>query len=74
MLPLTQIPSGKEVTIKTVDGGCGARSKLLSLGIIPGTKVKITSNGFGPCRLKVRGYEVVIGRGLAEKILVSTNE
>ncbi len=73
MLPLTKVTAGKEVIIKTVDGGCGARSKLLALGIIPGTKVKIVSNGFGPCRLKVRGYEIVIGRGLAEKILVAEN-
>ncbi|MCF8107054.1 MAG: FeoA domain-containing protein [Desulfohalobiaceae bacterium] len=68
--PLNYFPSGSMVTIAQLDAGRGAKAKLYSLGLIPGTEVLITSGGSGPCRMKLRGSELVIGQGLASKILV----
>jgi ferrous iron transport protein A len=39
------------------------------MGLIPGTEVEITSGGYGPCRMKVRNSELVLGHGMASKIL-----
>ncbi|MCF8038732.1 MAG: ferrous iron transport protein A [Desulfohalobiaceae bacterium] len=68
--PLNCFPAGTLVTIAHLDAGRGAKAKLYSLGLIPGTEVQITSGGSGPCRMKFRGSELVIGQGLASKILV----
>lgn len=67
--PLSCFPAGTRVTITHLDGGRGAKSKLYSLGLIPGTEVQITSGGSGPCRMKIRGSELVLGQGMANKIL-----
>lgn len=67
--PLTQFKSGTTVKIANLTGGSGARSKLYAMGLIPGTTIYLNQCGKGPCRLKVRNSELVLGQGLAEKIL-----
>ncbi|MFP4072215.1 MAG: ferrous iron transport protein A [Desulfovibrionales bacterium] len=68
-LPLTNYPAGSRVRIAGLDGGCKARAHLCSLGLTPGTLVEVCSCGAGPCRLRVRESDLIIGHGLAEKIL-----
>lgn len=74
-LPLNQFPTGSRVTIACLRAGCGARSRLYAMGLTPGTKVMITgNNGCGPCRMKVRESELVLGSGLASKILATEED
>ena len=70
-LPLNSFPSGSKVTVTALDAGAGARCRLCALGLTPGTLVEITSRGPGPCRLKVRNTDLLLGHGMAEKVLAS---
>ena len=72
--PLNHFPSGSKVAVANLAGGRGARSRLYALGFTPGTEVLIISGGAGPLRIKVRGSDLSLGQGLAEKVLVTSAE
>ncbi len=67
--PLCTFPQGSVVRIAEVEECSCARCRMFALGLTPGTPVEILASGPGPCRLKVRGSDLVIGHGMAEKIL-----
>lgn len=69
--PLCEFPSGAEVTVADIAGGAGARCRLCAMGLTPGVRVVVNSNGCGACSVRVRGTTVTLGRGLAGKILAS---
>ncbi|WP_029896625.1 FeoA family protein [Desulfohalovibrio reitneri] len=72
MQPLTSFRSGARVRVEEyAASGCGARCRLCALGLTPGTLVEISGCTGGPCRLRVRGSDLVLGHGLAEKVLAS---
>jgi Fe2+ transport system protein FeoA len=68
---LIEIPIGKEFRILRVNAGHHAKKRLASLGIIPGVKIiKKNSAPFrGPVEIIVKGASIVLGRGLASKII-----
>jgi Fe2+ transport system protein FeoA len=72
LVPLTMLRKDHNGIIVRINAGMRATRRLTSLGLIPGTKIsKISSAPFqGPVQLRVRETRLVIGRGLAEKILV----
>ena len=72
--PLNYFPSGSKVSVASLTGGRGARSRLYALGFIPGTEVLITASGLGPIRIKIRGSDLSLGQGLAEKVLATRVE
>ena len=69
---LTECELGAELTVVSVNAGMGAKSRLADLGIVPGTKIiKRKAAPFnGPVEIDVKGSSLVIGRGLALKIIV----
>jgi len=70
-MKLTDVEDGKEITIAGIEGGRFARKKLMDLGIIPGVKVTVIKRaGVNPMLLSVMGRQIVIGRGMAEKVIV----
>ncbi len=70
-MTLSIIDPGEEVTLIDIDGGRGLRSKLYSMGLVPGITLKILSrNGSGPVMIAVKDSRLAIGRGMAEKIIV----
>lgn len=72
--PLASFPDGSLVRIVRVEDCDCPRCRVFALGLTPGTAVEIISCDFGPCRLRVRDSELVIGRGMAEKILAEADE
>jgi len=50
--------------------------RLANLGIVPGVKIKKKKSAplRGPIEIIVKGSSLVIGRGIASKIIVSCNE
>lgn len=69
--PLTMALPGEEVTLVSVQGGRGVRSRLYSMGLTPGVKLRVLNNGApGPFLISVRDFKVAIGYGIAKKILV----
>ncbi|EPR35633.1 FeoA family protein [Alkalidesulfovibrio alkalitolerans DSM 16529] len=71
--PLSDFPSGSTVTIERFCDCAGGqcRCRLCALGLTPGTRVIVDSAGPGGCRIRVRGADLVIGQGMAEKVLAS---
>ncbi len=68
---LSRVNAGKEVIIQDINGGRGIRSKLYSLGLIPGAKLTILrGNCAGPTMIAVKNSKLAIGRGMARKIIV----
>ena len=68
---LSTIDQGKEVTLIDIRGGRGVRSKLYSMGLVPGVNLKILNrSGSGPVMIAVKDSRLAIGRGMADKIIV----
>jgi len=68
---LSMVDQGKEVTLARINGGRGMRSKLYSMGLVPGAAFTVLSrNGTGPVMLRVKDSRLAIGRGMAQKIVV----
>lgn len=58
--------------IITILGGKKASKRLADLGLTPGTEITIVRRTLfsGPVQIKVSGSILVLGRGLASKIMV----
>ena len=68
---LNEVSDGGKVVITRIEGGRFARKKLMDLGMIPGVPVTIVRRaGSNPMLLSVMGRQVVLGRGMAEKVFV----
>ena len=72
LVDLTQLGSGKEGVIRDILGGRGLMSKLSSLGIRPGVKVRKVSSQFlrGPVTIRIGNTQIAIGFGMARRIIV----
>jgi len=68
---LKSVGAGENVFVVAVDAGMKARTRLESLGIIPGVEVDVLSNGSGPMLVSVGEGRVIVERGIAEKVLVA---
>jgi len=74
-VPLSTVSSEKEVTLIDVHGGRGMESRLYSMGLIPGLRMRILSNnGAGPLMVAVGDMRVALGRGMAFKMMVEVND
>ena len=69
---LTECRVGEELIVLRVNAGLNAKRRLAHLGIVPGvTTIKKKAAPFrGPIEILVKGSSLVIGRGLATKIIV----
>ena len=72
---LTECEKGEEVVVLRVNAGHTAKTRLANLGVVPGVKIRKTKNApfKGPLEIIVKGSSLVIGRGLASKIIVECN-
>ena len=70
-MPLIHAKQGERLEIKEFTGGASARMRLLSMGLRVGDKIDIITNlNKGQMVLAVGYNRYVLGRGLAQKILV----
>lgn len=69
---LTECKKGEIVTVVNVNAGYKAKMRLANLGIIPGVEIKKKKSAplKGPIEIFVKGSSLVIGRGIATKIIV----
>ena len=72
MINLLQVNNGNWVRVIKVAGGMGMERRLAQLGFLPGNKVRIIRSApfHGPLLLDVEGREIVLGRGVAVKVIV----
>ena len=67
--PLTHFPVGSRVIVKDLGECPKGRIRLCAMGLTPGTVVEVEDITCGPCRVRVRGATLVIGKGMAGKII-----
>jgi Fe2+ transport system protein FeoA len=69
--PLSATRAGDRVELFRIDAGRGLNNRLAAMGLVAGTELTVVSNGHpGPFVLIVKGAKVVLGRGVAHKIMV----
>ena len=75
-MTLGQLPVGKEAVIRAVGGEGMLRCRLLDMGLIPRTKVKVVKMApmGDPIELWLRGYSLTLRLEDAEKIEVEVME
>lgn len=75
-MTLNELPIGKEATILHVGGEGALRCRLLDMGLIPKTKVRIQKVApmGDPIELRLRGYTLTIRIDDAKKIEVEAVE
>ncbi|MFC2023594.1 ferrous iron transport protein A [Chloroflexota bacterium] len=68
---LSSVQTGKQVQIRSMQGGHEFLSRLASLGFTPGACLRVVQNfGRGPIIVSLRDTRVALGRGEACKIHV----
>jgi Fe2+ transport system protein FeoA len=72
IMSLTDIKDGQIGIIVSILGGKKASKRLADLGLTTGTEIILLRRTFfsGPVQIEVSGSKLVIGRGLASKIMV----
>ncbi len=75
-MTLDKLPIGKEATIITVGGEGELRFRLLDMGLVPRTRVKVRKVApmGDPIEIFIRGYELTLRLEDAEKIEVKECE
>ncbi len=69
--PLSAVEAGETVRLVHVDAGRGLNSRLASMGFVPNVKITVVNNGHpGPFVVIVKDVRMVLGRGVAHKIMV----
>jgi ferrous iron transport protein A len=70
-MPLSMAERGRELVLQEIRGGIGIRRRLTDMGLHPGSHLKVISNsGRGPFVISVGDTKLMIGRGMAHKIMV----
>lgn len=68
---LTDVKTGKCVRLAAISGDSNSQRKLFSLGLLPGTDIRMLSNRKEePCLILVRGSRLLLGAELAKLITV----
>jgi Fur family ferric uptake transcriptional regulator len=74
LMPLTVAKPGERLVISEIRGGAGSKMRLLAMGLRRGDQIEvITNNGHGQLAIAADMKRYVLGRGLAEKIMVEPN-
>ncbi|UCG46451.1 MAG: ferrous iron transport protein A [Phycisphaerales bacterium] len=70
--PLSAVKPGQTVKLVAIDAGRGLNSRLASMGLVPDVEITVLSNNHpGPFMITVKNSRVMLGRGMAQKILVT---
>lgn len=81
VVPLTALKEGEGgIVVSVVEGGregkgparVGLRRRLAEMGLVPGARVVVDRSApfRGPVAVLVKGSRLVLGRGVAERVLV----
>lgn len=70
-MPLTTAKPGERMTIEEFTGGTASRMRLMTMGLRIGDELEVVTNhGKGQFVIAAGGRRYVLGRGLAQKIMV----
>ena len=66
------VRAGGTVRLARIEAGRGLKSRLASMGLITGVEITVVSNSHrGPFVISVKDSKMMLGRGMANKIMVS---
>ena len=70
-MPLAMVGVGRNVRLVALRAGRGLSQRLADRGFVPGVELQVVSNrGAGPLVVLVKGSRLMLGRGVAQKVLV----
>ena len=70
--PLSNVQSGETVKLASIEAGRDLHSRLASMGLVPNVEITVVSNSQpGPFVISVKNSKMMLGRGMAHKIMVS---
>ncbi|MCS7286569.1 MAG: ferrous iron transport protein A [Anaerolineae bacterium] len=73
--PLNEVVDGRKAIVKEIRGGRNIVTRMVTLGVIPGTEIEMVRNPkHGPLIIKVKGSYIALGQVEAAKILVQEEE
>jgi ferrous iron transport protein A len=65
------VKTGETVKLARIEAGRGLKSRLASMGLIADVQITVTNNCRpGPFVITVKGSRMMLGRGIAQKIMV----
>ena len=69
--PLSKVQAGETVKLVGIEAGRGLNSRLASMGLVPNVKITVINNSQpGPFVISVKNSKMMLGRGMAHKIMV----
>ena len=69
--PLSAVMAGETVKLAKIDAGRGLNNRLASMGLLPNVEITVVRNSHpGPFVINVKGSKMMLGRGMAHKIMV----
>ncbi len=72
LIPLSEAEIGRDVKLVRIDAGRELISRLVAMGLVPNSVITVVGIGRpGPFTINVKGSKVAIGKGMAQKIMVS---
>ena len=75
LIPLAMVCPGEEVKIVSLRAGRGLAQRLADMGLVRGRTIKVVSSHMpGPLMIGMRGSRLVLGCGVAQKIMVERRE
>ena len=71
-MPLSMVQPGQKVRLVTVEAGRGLKARLAEMGLVPGVELEVINhNSAGPFIVLVKQSRIILGRGMAHRIVVS---
>jgi ferrous iron transport protein A len=68
---LSTVTEGETVKLARIEAGRGLNSRLASMGLLPNVAITVVRNSHpGPFVISVKGTKMMLGRGMAHKIMV----
>ncbi len=69
--PLSKVQAGETVKLASIKAGRGMNSRLASMGLVPNVEITVINNNHpGPFVISVKNTKMMLGRGMAHKIMV----
>jgi len=69
---LSTVRAGETVNLARIDAGRGLKSRLAAMGLVSDVEITVVSDGRpGPFVISVKNSKMMLGRGMAHKIMVT---
>jgi Fe2+ transport system protein FeoA len=69
--PLSNVKAGETVKLAGIEAGRGLKSRLASMGLVTNVEITVLNNSHpGPFVISVKNSKMMLGRGMAHKIMV----